>query len=151
MSSSLAQLQAALAVAETTVSALRAQIAAAEAAQIAPITEAAEAPPAKKEAPTPWRKSTILLASEEEVNSATRSIDERTLVSPTPTVSWHEGTKHHPRAEMPARIIALLTRAPERRLSFQALIVELKLGMNLKDTLQNYLRELQKQKIISVA
>ena len=113
--------------------------------------EAAGAPEAKKEKSTPWRKSTIVLASEEEVSSIIRRIDEGSLLSPTPTVSWRFGTKHHPLSEMPARIIALLALSPERRLSFQALIGGLKLGMNLKDTLQNNLRELQKQGLITTA
>ena len=115
----------------------------------AAIATPAEATPKEAKTPSiPWRKSTIALVSPEKVFEISEAIQTGRLVSGAQGISW--SGKYSPRAEIPSKIISFLLSAPDRRLHFQMLIIKLKLGLNLKNELQAYLRELLKQGIVTV-
>ncbi|MBU6149666.1 MAG: hypothetical protein KGQ54_05675 [Verrucomicrobia bacterium] len=69
-------------------------------------------------------------------------------ISDTPSVSWAIGKKHHPDKPIPSAIYKALRAAPMNTLTLGELIVIT--GISKITNLQGYLRELNKQRIITM-
>jgi hypothetical protein len=107
---------------------------------------------------TPRRRSmgtAYELASEEQIAQIIKNIDEGHLRSDIKTVSWNPSAKHYPGSALPMEILAFL-RAQEGRVATKEQLLE---GLSPRwswaymignpHTLSHFLRELEKQKIVT--
>lgn len=94
-----------------------------------------------------WKNQTFSVASEEDVRQITAAIDGGELCSQISSVNWHG--KHHPSSSAPRKIIRALKSAGGRA-SFADLDAAADLPAKGSHMLQNYLRELVRQGIVSL-
>jgi hypothetical protein len=116
-------------------------------ATVVPQGEPAPAPaPAQKN--TQWQRTSITLLDDATVDARIQAIVTGEFLSPTSTVSWF-GIKHNPRSQHNQRILAALRAAPNRTMSFTS--VGAQTGIPEREKLTGYLREMEKQGLITAA
>jgi hypothetical protein len=94
-----------------------------------------------------WKNQSFTVVSEEDVRQITAAIDGGELCSQLFSVNWHG--KHHPSSSAPRKIIRALKSAGGRA-SFADLDAATDLPAKGSHMLQNYLRELVRQGIVSL-
>ena len=95
-----------------------------------------------------WERSNIILASNDLVEQIQQAIMTGEFLSPTNSISW-QGEKYSPRSHHNQRIIEALRGAPNRTMSFVS--IGAKTGIPDKTKLKLYLREMDKQGIITTS
>jgi hypothetical protein len=96
-----------------------------------------------------WKTHSFTVASEEAIRQITTKIDSGALFCKKKSFTWARG-KHHPSDSAPSKIISAL-RSSGGRASFAALEAAVALPTKGEHILQNYLRELHDQGIVSLA
>jgi hypothetical protein len=94
-----------------------------------------------------WNKKTISLVPEEQIAQIANRIEMGELSSANTTYNWY--TKYHPLKERALRIVTVLRNSPSRSLTFQNLLAQTGLPNTGNDSLQGYLREMDKQGVIT--
>jgi hypothetical protein len=94
-----------------------------------------------------WNKKAIILVPEDQIAQIANRIEMGELSSANPTYNWY--TKYHPLKERSLRIITVLRNSPSRSLTFQSLLAQTGLPNTGNDSLQGYLREMDKQGVIT--
>lgn len=94
-----------------------------------------------------WNKKTITLVSEEQIAQIANRIEMGELSSANTIYKWY--TKYHPLKERSLRIVTVLRNSPSRSLTFQNLLAQTGLPITGNDSLQGYLREMDKQGVIT--
>ena len=97
--------------------------------------------------PVFWKKKIITLVDEEELLRIVNRIEMGEISSSTLGVNWY--TKHHPLKGNTLKIVEALRKSSNRNLSFQSLLAQTPLMTTGLHSLQNYLREMDKQGIIT--
>jgi hypothetical protein len=95
---------------------------------------------------TQWERCNITLTDETTVEAIIQSINTGEFISPSPSISW-QGIKHSPRSQHNQRILTTLRGSPNRTLSFPSLGAQA--GLPEKEKLKSYLREMEKQGLIT--
>ena len=95
---------------------------------------------------TMWERSDITLVDDAAVTRIIQQIELRELMSQVPSVSW-TGPKFYPNSQHNVRIRTVLKGSPNRTLSFTSLGAQA--GIPDKDKLKCYLREMEKQGLIT--
>lgn len=93
-----------------------------------------------------WNRKAIILVQEDQIAQIANRIEMGELSSANTTYNWY--TKYHPLKERALRIVTVLRNSPSRSLSFQSLLAQTGLPNTGNDSLQGYLREMDKQGII---
>ena len=113
-----------------------------------PLAEPAPVPLITNERkPVQWNKKSITLVSEEQLAQIANQIEMGELSSPNVIYNWY--TKYHPLKERARRIVDVLRNSPNRTLTFQSLLAQTGLPNAGNDSLQGYLREMDKQGVIT--
>jgi len=118
-----------------------------------PVPATVAEPQPVPEAPVPnrntqWQRTSITLADDATVESRTQAIVTGEFMSPASSISWL-GIKHNPRSLHNQRILAVLRAAPNRTMSFTS--VGAQAGIPEREKLTGYLREMEKQGLITTA
>ncbi len=95
---------------------------------------------------TQWERCNITLVNDATIKAVIEAINSGAFISPSSSVSWR-GTKHHPNASHNQRILDALRNAQNRTLSFTSIGAQA--GIPDKEKLKSYLREMEKQSLIS--
>lgn len=95
---------------------------------------------------TQWERCDIKLVDETTMEAIVQSINTGEFISPASSISW-QGVKHSPRSQHNQRIFTTLRGAPNRTLSFTSLGAQA--GLPEKEKLKSYLREMEKQGLIT--
>jgi hypothetical protein len=96
-----------------------------------------------------WNRKAIILVPEDQIAQIANRIEMGELSSANTTYNWY--TKYHPLKERSLRIITVLRNSPSRSLTFQSLLAQTGLPNTGNDSLQGYLREMDKQGVITYA
>jgi hypothetical protein len=111
----------------------------------------AEPAPAPAPASRSWPDTIISLVSEDIIASAIRNIATGSLSSKVRSVEWMGKSKYNPHSRVPEQLCAILRAAPSRTLSFRQLeSLCCNNWIGGPKTLQNYLRELNKQGLVTI-
>lgn len=94
-----------------------------------------------------WNRKAIILVPEDQIAQIANRIEMGELSSANTTYNWY--TKYHPLKERALRIVTVLRNSPSRSLSFQSLLAQTGLPNTGNDSLQGYLREMDKQGVIT--
>jgi hypothetical protein len=114
----------------------------------APATVPAPAPAPAPARNTQWQRTSITLVDDATVEARTQAIVTGEFLSPASSISWL-GVKHNPRSLHNQRILAVLRAAPNRTMSFTS--VGAQAGIPEREKLTGYLREMEKQGLITTA
>jgi hypothetical protein len=94
-----------------------------------------------------WNKKAIILVPEDQIGQIANRIEMGELSSANTIYNWY--TKYHPLKERALRIVTVLRNSPSRSLTFQSLLAQTGLPNTGNDSLQGYLREMDKQGVIT--
>jgi hypothetical protein len=114
--------------------------------QIAPPVEPVPEPPTQNVRNTQWERCNITLVNDATITAVIEAINSGAFISPSSSVSWR-GSKHHPNAHHNQRILDALRNAHNRTLSFTSIGAQA--GIPDKEKLKSYLREMEKQSLIT--
>jgi tRNA uridine 5-carbamoylmethylation protein Kti12 len=94
-----------------------------------------------------WQRSNFTLVDDTTLERIIEQIQSGEFLSPSPNVSWF-GHKHSPHAQHNRRIFDTLKSATNRTMSFTSLGAQA--GIPDKEKLKSYLREMDKQGLITI-
>jgi hypothetical protein len=103
-------------------------------------------PPVQNTRNTQWERCNITLVNDATITAVIEAINSGAFVSPSASISWR-GSKHHPNAHHNQRILDVLRNAQNRTLSFTSIGAQA--GIPDKEKLKSYLREMEKQSLIT--